>query len=472
MERYTDELLENPAIQLLATITKTELTGAHPSGIDYSYYLNKLIPYSTVVSKSDVTFSNDCGLLNMNPWELGHLLTAAYRKYKAQVIAENYTEYFNYLATFRTGHAYFRGGIVHSNYEENYQINGNYFEIDGSKLDYATIYSTRDLSSIEEYKIPDVQSSMFAYAIHSNAKDFNSAMGSDYEMAWNEAYLQSKATLHINNIVITGNTGTTHTENEDLTNNAVAMMNRDSGGISGVSGYFGANININNAIIRGTTLGVAVRFESGLVLDNTYILSCWADSVFGLDANDVYITNCYIKDSGGPALYFEDTESNFNETVPVTDNVVQIDKNTRIENYVVGSEGYYVGYGMSASVLLLKGMMEQDIEKQGYKSVINENNYLGLPTDMINFGIMLVTGGGNYGKNKDNAVCNIKLVITDSNNIVATHSVPDYPDTGAIGTKDQFIELNEDSINDAYYALSYAVPGKGKSVLVLGANKK
>ena len=484
IDRYTNDLaVNNPAIKLLAGLTKEEMdiimTGnTKDIVLDYRLYKDNIIPYSTAKTKGNVSF--DGKPINFNPWELHHLLVLAYNKYKTQINNGDCKDYFDELATFRTGNIYFRGAIVPPSYSEDYKIYGNYFEIDGSKLDFFSINSTSHLSGVAGYEVVNAQSSIFNYTVHSNIKDFNEAMSSNYEIAWYENYVQSNSTLTVNDLIITGNTSTTHTAGDDLTNTAIALMNRNSGGYNGISSYFGGNLNVNNCVVRSTVLGIAMRHEGMMNINSTYVLSCWANSIYGVDANDVTIKNSYIKDSGGSALYFEDTESNYDPdkdgiSHPASTNKVYLYDNTRIENYVVGTEGYFNAYGMTAAVALLKGEMEQGLVKDfNHQSIIKRLNYVNLETEMINFTSMLVTAGGNYSQNKDaKAVCNIELIVIDSmtNEPIASHTVANYPPVSTSPDRHQIIELPEESINDAYYALSYVVPGKGHSILGLGANK-
>ena len=176
-------------------------------------------------------------------------------------------------------------------------------------------------------------------------------------------------------------------------------MNKNAGGMSGIGIQLGATLNTNNVVVRGATLGVAVRYESSAKVDYTYLISSWANSVYGTDSNKVEIYNSYIKDSGGSAIYIEDTESRTDATTKekiYTDGEVYIDINTKVENYITGAEGYFNAYGMTAAVLMLKANANVDLETNHNRTtVIATKNYLGLDTEMINFTFMLCVNGKN-----------------------------------------------------------------------------
>ena len=479
-EIYLDGLYKiNPGIALLANLSDEEMKLITKSGnkstdrstLDYRIYKNDQIPYSTAKTGSNMEF--DKSLLNLNTWELHHMLVKAYEIYKEDINAGNYKEYFDFVATFRTGNPYFRGAIVPEGYSENYKIYGNYFEVDGSNVGYMSVNSVNNLSNVDGYYIPTSYSSIFNYNVHSNVKDYNDLMVTNYEIAFFESYENSLSKLTFNDLLITGNTTTAHAADDNLTGSAITLMNRNAGGLSGITSNFGGNIEVNNSVIRGTTLGVAMRFEGKLNVNHTYILSSWAHSLYLTDAGDANVSNCYFKDSGGPAIFVEDTESNYGVDASgnkyTSNNVVNIDALTRIENYVVGTEGYFNAYGMTAAVLTLKGQIEDGLNKADtpLTSVITKNNYLNLPTQMINFTFMVCCAGGNNEKNKSTATSHIKINAKDVYGNTITHSAG----VNVPGQNDRnLVTLGPDGENLMYFLLSYPVPGKGNSVLGLGVD--
>ena len=466
--------------------------------IDFSNYALGRIPYAeSWQNKDEVLF--DGSALNMTTWEMHYLLAYTYTKFQKGEYgsgANDWEAYYNQLATYKMGSVYFRGGIVAADYTEDYQINGNYFEIDGTQLPYMSVNSVSNLSSVDGYLVPNCMSSMFMYSISISTPE-TTKMKDIYELAFSENYIRTNATLSFNNIIITGNTGATHQTSEDentsMSSSAIALMNRNAGGYSAITSNNGGNLNVTNSVIRGATLGVAIRYEGQLHLDYTYLVSNWANSIYLHDPGDSYITNSYIKDSGGSAIYVEDTESYMNsegkyvEGETTTNNKVYLDTNTIIENYIVGTEGYFNANAMAGQVVALKGALEPELNKMNYKSIITQYNYLGLPSDMLNFVYMACVSGkhGDDVKDDNEQICWIPIVMLDGNGdpvynallapygmyVPVQHSAGSnrYDDANFKASVALIDSTNSHDVqNFAYFFLSYNIPTKGQSVLGLG----
>jgi hypothetical protein len=228
-------------------------------------------------------------------------------------------------------------------------------------------------------------------------------------------------------------------------------------------------------------------------MNYTTILSSWANPVYLLDAGNVNINTSYIRDSGGSAIYVEDTESvitGYEKDADgkiigpkyegfVTDNYINVDLYTKIENFIVGTEGYYNAYGMTTQVTGLKGQLEpvlNGLEGQKLTSIEIKENYLGQKVEMINF-VYMACVAGKHGEtaNSKNVlpICHTKINIqsyaitqTGINVGTVTQSGATHPHFG-----NQMVLRNIDPQTgnfDGYLLLTYDVPGKGRSVLGLG----
>lgn len=229
-----------------------------------------------------------------------------------------------------TGHVYLRASTQDLN--ENYVINGNLFNVDGSDLEYSSIYSIGNLSSVSGYKIANTKTAIFTYYVTGNYGE--------------KLFQTSNSQLTVNDLSIIGNT-----KNSSLSSDGIELMNRNSGGHSGISVAFGGTANINNTTITNATIAVYLAHNAKADMDYLYSGSNWANTVYGFGAERVELTNSHIKDSGGAALHIEDLKST---TTTKTTASIYIDDTNTIENYVSGEEGYFKANSMEIIVLTLK----------------------------------------------------------------------------------------------------------------------
>ena len=272
---------------------------------------------------------------------------------------------------------------------EKYQINGNFFTIDGSKLPYTNIYSIGNLSSVPGYEICNVQMSMFAYLVSEK---------------WNELPLpKSNASLNVSNLRVIGNS-----MNASLEMDGITLMNKNSGGYIGIRSTFGATMNIENTIVQNTNIGVFVTEGSSAYLNYLTTSSCWSNSIYGPNSRTVALRNSYLKDSGGAAIHLEDGLSSTNETYRLSNknditigekkyNVyseLYFDETTRFENYVSGEEGYFKANSIELLVMKLKTEFDNNLKGANY-TVIDQKIKHEQGTEKINFILLMPPANRN-----------------------------------------------------------------------------
>ena len=477
-EYYTAYALENnPLFDLLISMKDNV-------SLNVAAYAEKRIPYAedrnaylkskgwkNLVSDENGYVHFDGSPLNFELYELSYAFEKAWEMYRDNITESDlatYKDYFDYLATLKFGYVYFRGAYVPESYTENYQINGNYFEINGQDLPYITCTSIRNQSDMPGYEIPQSQSAIFAYAIST----YKSPENEKYKTTYYEINEKNNATVNLNNISLTSNTSTTHQSGDDLTVSAVKLMNRNAGGYAGFGNFFGGTLKTFNAVIRGATTGINLKYESQLFVDYTYLGNNWANSIYSLDGGDISVTNSYIKDSGGAAIHVEDSESNstYNNSQE-SDNTVTLDTNTIIDNYISGTEGYFYAYQMTHQVVAIKGKLEPGLNEAGFTSIKEETNQQGFKYEMINFIFMGVGAGTNSVQNGSNALwlldfnmsVDVNLPTGDVQTQKFTHNSNTTSDT--IVPLEYFFNGTALVPTHAYFLHSEKVDGKGKLVL-------
>ena len=335
----------------------------------YDYY-NLKNPENPIVSRAD------------NAEKAGHAPIDAnlYSKYNIPTDPKE-------AAKYKTGDVYKRAFTTDLN--ESFVINGNCFEIDGTKLPYASIHSVGNLSSVPGYNIASLHLGVINYMVSAHVRpDVNPT----------DTPISSNSKLTVNNIRITGNTTRPTVDySSNNTSNAIELMSRNSGGYIGVNTYYGSELNINNSIITNTTVGAIASIESTLNVNNTSIIDSWSNGIYCYDPANVSIKNSYIKDCGGAGIHLEDTESYIDTAespenqMHLTDSILYIDKDTKIENYVTGEEAFFKSRSLEVMIMIMKAQVEQIANSYGWtmleKNLNSSNQY---DSEMLNLMVLLV----------------------------------------------------------------------------------
>ena len=324
-----------------------------------------------------------------------------------------------------------------NNKNDNVVVNGNYFAIDGSALPYVSDPSSRT-DQEGPYKLMEVQIGIFMYRCvdidyTNNKRDIN------------VRYADGNAT--INNLRIVGNA------RKDL---AIATENiGDTKKLLKMSAAFlgvvvrGGTMNLNNTTIENTTTGIMLDggvsgygggdFTPGADLDweydenetqsvklnvsNSLFSGSWANNIYCYNLCAVNLANTKLNSCNGASIHFDDMAyaDPSKDTYAGTSGYSKLNCELRMDNYtaenlqnwVLGSEAWFVAYGQAGSAALIKGMMDGSVQA-GTAAAQAKSTILSADGSMMNFAILVNPSGGTWASDKDG---HVKL---DTPNIVDT----------------------------------------------------
>ena len=225
-------------------------------------------------------------------------------------------------------------------------INGNFFKIDGGGLPYAhNGVDGREwaVDGLSGYYVNNMQIGLFLY----HCTDVNNKYIHNGQATFNDLYLEAN------------NTGDAA---ESVKYNDKEFLIY-SGSYHGIV-CRGGTINVNNTTIAKTN--IAIFTESGdyddalggvsatdstqqAVQINLYkakLINSWSNQVYFYNFTKLDIKESYLGVCGGGAIHSDDIAHKASDTTMCS--VVNIDKATKIENYVTGDEAWFRGYGMAS----------------------------------------------------------------------------------------------------------------------------
>ena len=307
------------------------------------------------------------------------------------IIIDNYTK-----KEYASGNVYER--VSKRELNETYIINGNCYSIDGKNLPFVSIYSRGNQSLVSGYKIPNNTCSIIKYLISENYKTTNSK-------------------LVINDLHIVGNsTKPVLDESSENFQSSIELMNKNAGGYIAINVDFGVKVEANNCFITRTIIGFTLNLNSSLIINDTKIIDCWFNGIYGHKNGDVTVNTSYLKDFGGAAIHVEDEKSTVQ--TDSTGNIINefpneakitINTNSIIENYVSGDEGYFKAYSFEILIMQLKAGFESKVSKNGWtmlKTIIDPVNKL--EYEKVNLVMLMVSIEDNANKEIIDKTNNIK----------------------------------------------------------------
>ena len=267
----------------------------------------------------------------------------------------------NYLYTFNnnggvgadvaTGNVYTR--VIKSDYTgevEALTINGNYFTIDGSNLPLVSASEENGQAgslswTTTETPVSSVQVSIF----HLNDNRIN--IGDD------------AAVVNCNNMTIIGNTTISPQYEEDEEDEEEVA--RLGSGYNGIINR-GGNVTVENCIIMKNVLALfAAGNNSDFTTRYTYLTENWAGSYYGYCSASLSIYNSTFGQSGGASICFDDgsdtqgfSGEGYNDRMDPT---LTFGPNVVFDNYVSGTEGWFIVNGTSTVVPMLKSQINGGI---------------------------------------------------------------------------------------------------------------
>ena len=295
-----------------------------------------------------------------------------------------------------------------NNHADNLDItlSGNYFRIDASNIPFITVlgagsgYSNYDpLSWTQDsgYPCASIQTAIFKV---------QDVTGDAYNTGIEKTNIVN---FNISNLSLEGNTSTGILYDNFPTDPETglpvvpddeAQVIADQGSSSaGFMGRGAVKINTNNVIVLKTNIGIYVTGSCGGITTNyTMLNDSWANGIFGWRTTTVTIENTTVQSSGGAAINFTDatvTDAYSEDWMDVT---LTIGENVVIDNYVSGTEGYFIVNNLSAVVPKLKGQLNPQIQNLG-KTVLKNEVIDGQDYSLFNFVIQFGKEKNNYSIN-------------------------------------------------------------------------
>ncbi len=240
---------------------------------------------------------------------------------------------------------------------DNVVINGNFFQMDASGLPLVdNRYDNRGKWAVEGtsgFYVNEVQVGVFLYW---NTLD-NSGERIDYHTG----------TLTVNDLSITGNyTGAADYSNEKIDTTPILKY---SGSWNGIV-CRGGTVNVNNANIQNVNVGI---FSDGGVsaadksqqsvqysLNEVSINNTWNSTVYLYNLTKLTVRNSKFGQGNAASITVEDRAQASDCTVSVE---VDVDKATTFNNWVAGTEAWFVAYGQAPTAALIKVGVETEVNK-------------------------------------------------------------------------------------------------------------
>ncbi len=299
------------------------------------------------------------------------------------------------------------------NGNDNIVINGNYFTIDGSKLPYIDPSDKAHRTSGVGYDLANVQIGIFLYRCLQTEPGTNPNTTYD-----DQEYRSNNGHATFNNLRISGNNiysaqatqsgvtdnpflkmsssyigmifrgGTIKLDNVSIVKNSMGMMLH-----GGVSGYYLPGL---GGIYGGSVASAAQPNEEVAVkldMSNCIISNAWSNDIYAYDLAAVKLTNTKLNGCSGAAIHFDNRPygggvsdscgySNLNSSL-----TMDIYTGSNINNWVAGTEPWFVAYGRADQAALIKQGFEGSVSGNsgGMLTVLKEEKNV----EMMNFAILV-----------------------------------------------------------------------------------
>lgn len=233
-------------------------------------------------------------------------------------------------------------------------VNGNFFAIDGSGLPIA--HNGVDgrkwaVAGTSGYYLTDTQIGLFQY----------------YNRYSEKEYLHN-GQVTFNDLYISGNADMSDAAKKEPYEGKEWLVY--SGSYHGIV-VRGATLNVNNATITQTNIsvfadgGISVSDNTQqavqIKLDYAKLDDNWGNQVYMYDHCKLDVTNSYLGNCGGAAIHVDDKPKTTTENPNNLNVVVNVDTATVMENYVAGTETWFMGQGAAPVAGEMKGSVEGGI---------------------------------------------------------------------------------------------------------------
>ena len=246
---------------------------------------------------------------------------------------------------------------AYERFSGNMQVNGNYFNIDGSKLplvdnrDGNRNFNTDGMAQL----VQNVHFSIFHFGTRW------SASGIEISSSWDPNY----DTLTMENLNIIGN--------GDMNASAVAYQYEGKDVLKYSGACIGIQVGTGTAYFNNVTSRfgsfalnayafepVPVQGGSGEYTFATTVVATdckfeksWANNLYFYGFADLTLDNCYVGSANGAAIHFDQHPCPIN-----VDSAIKIIGDTKIENWVTGEEAWFNAYNVSPAVTLVKAQVD------------------------------------------------------------------------------------------------------------------
>lgn len=245
-------------------------------------------------------------------------------------------------------------------------LSGNYFKIDGSKLPYLTLeqgvnpadgydYSSHNLIEWAKeagYECANIQTGIFKFQ-----DDTQDAMEVNDKN-------RKVANFNVKNLVLEGNTSTglIYPDDGELNNEEAEQIALQGSSSAGFMQRGAIRLNSENVAVIKTGVGLYnAGSHGGVNTKYTLVYDSWGNGVFGWRTGKFEFEDTKIIKAGGAAICMTDATHSTALSEEWLDGYIKFGKNTVVENYVAGTEGYFIVNGLSTVVPALKAQLNPQL---------------------------------------------------------------------------------------------------------------
>jgi len=268
-----------------------------------------------------------------------------------------------------TANVYVRTGTT----AETLNVNGNYFSISAVNLPLCT---PKNNSTLYPDQKGDLSSAGGEGVVCCHTGIFFNDTGYDADISYN-------------NLTILSNTGTFSAISEDdtITEEMVQEAKAKAGGFNGIQ-TISTDISLDNVVIRFTGIGVYYDYHASATVKDSIVEESWGNDIYSWGGSTLTLTNSYMGSAGGAAVWLYDRYPELNtETDLRNDPTLVMDNDSVIDNYVVGTECWFIAYGRAALASQIKVFMENGLGQMsnGYATILKTID----KGESFNFAVML-----------------------------------------------------------------------------------
>ena len=190
-----------------------------------------------------------------------------------------------------------------------------------------------------------------------------------------------------NNLTIIGNT---KTPTGDATNDeqiAVAIAN--SGGYTGIRAQY-SDIVTNNVNVYFTLIGLyATSIPTDIYATDTQVSESWANNLYVWSGGLTKLVNSKFGNAGGGSIWIDDHST----AIGIFNPSFEMDDLTTVENWVSGTEAWFVVHNMSLLATGVKASLDAGIQESLGKTIITTktNATTGQEFELFNFSVILAS---------------------------------------------------------------------------------